>query len=64
MLVSGAGPHHGDGAGGRERTEGQSHRGVRSRSALLQGTRPEGMLHIYTVHIHFAKQEVEKPIIF
>lgn len=41
-LAFTAGPHHGNGAGGGQRPEGPGHRGVRSRPALLQGTRPEG----------------------
>ena len=47
-VVFAAGPHHGDGAGGGQRSEGPGHRGVRSRPALLQGTRPQGTLMAFT----------------
>ena len=42
MFVFAAGPHHGDGAGGGKRSAGQGHRGVCSRTAVLQGTCSKG----------------------
>lgn len=41
-FVFAAGPHHGDWAGGSKRSEGQGHRGVCSRPAVLQGTCSKG----------------------
>lgn len=42
VVVYTAGSHHGDRAGGSQRSEGQSHRGVCSCSTFLQGTCPKG----------------------
>lgn len=44
-----AGPHHGNGAGSSQRSEGEGHRGVCSRPALLQRTRSKGLIYMILV---------------